>query len=91
LGKGSEDRFTGIVLADSKLAWQTWVVRNLEEMIASPPYLQSPSREKIAEGISRCIDQVGEGTMNRFACLIGKGKNTVSGWQHGKAKIPTVF
>jgi len=26
--------------------------------------------------------------MNRFACLIGKRKNTVWGWQHEKAKIP---
>ncbi|MGH9967018.1 MAG: hypothetical protein ACREBG_04185, partial [Pyrinomonadaceae bacterium] len=38
--------------------------------------------------LSLCIDQVTEGIMNRFACLIGKRKNTVWGWQHGKAKIP---
>ncbi len=26
--------------------------------------------------------------MNKFACLIGKRKNTVWGWQHGKTKVP---
>lgn len=86
LGMGAEDRFTE--LADGALSWQTWVVKNLEEMIASAPYLQSPPREKAAEGISRCIDQVAEGIMNRFACLINKRKNTVWGWQHGETKIP---
>lgn len=88
LGMSFEDRFTEIVLADSELSWQRWVTENLEEMIGSAPYLRSPSREKIAEGISRCIDQVTEGTMNRFACLINKRKNTVWGWQHGETKIP---
>lgn len=84
----SEDRFTEIVFGDSALSWQTWVVKNLEEMIASAPYVQSPARERIAKGVSRCIDQVAAGTMNRFACLIGKRKNTVWGWQHGETKIP---
>ena len=88
LGMSFEDRFTEVVPADSALSWQRCVMENLEEMIASAPYLQSPSREKIAEGVSRCIDQVTEGTMNRFACLLSKSKNTVWGWQHGETKIP---
>lgn len=88
LGLDSENRFIEIVPDESALSWQTWVVENLEEMIASAPYLQSPSREKIAEGISRCIDQLTEGTMNKFSGLIEKRKNTVWGWQHGKTRIP---
>lgn len=88
LGLDSENRFIEIVPDESALAWQTWVVEKLDEMIASAAYLQSPSREKIAKGISRCIDQVTEGTMNKFSCLIEKRKNTVWGWQHGKTRIP---
>lgn len=88
LGVDLDDRCTDLALANGALAWQTWVVKNLEEMIVSTTYLPSPPKQRIAKAISLCIDQATEGTMNRFACLIGKRKNTVWGWQHGKAKVP---
>jgi hypothetical protein len=74
LGVDLDDHFTDVVLADDALAWQTWVVKNLEEMIVSATHLPSPPKERIAKAISLCIDQVTEGTMNRFACLSGKRK-----------------
>jgi hypothetical protein len=71
-----------------ELEWQTWVVENLGEMIIAANHLPSPPKERMAKAISLCIDQASEGIMNRFACLIGKRKNTVWGWRHGKTLIP---
>jgi hypothetical protein len=88
LGADLNDRCTDLTFAQGELAWQIWVAKNLEEMIVSGTYLPSPSKQRIAKAISLCIDQVTEGTMNRFAYLIGKRKNTVWGWQHGSAKVP---
>jgi hypothetical protein len=88
LGVDFSGHSTDAAPADDELAWQTWVVKNLEEMIVAATHLPSPPKERIAKALSLCMDQVTEGIMNRFACLIGKRKNTVWGWQHGKAKIP---
>ena len=88
LGMDLSAHSTDVAPADDELAWQTWVVKNLEEMIVAATHLPSSPRERIAKALSLCIDQVTDGIMNRFACLIGKRKNTVWGWQHGKAKIP---
>ena len=74
--------------ADTDWAWHQWVVKNLEEMITAGTYLPPPPRERISKAVSLCIDQVSEGVMNKFACLIEKKKNTVWGWQHGTAQIP---
>lgn len=82
------DHFKDVIPADDLVVWQCWVSKNLEELMGSATYLPAPPKERIAKAISLCIDQVSEGTMNRFACLIGKKKNTVWGWQHGRAKIP---
>jgi hypothetical protein len=88
LGVDFSVRSAGVTPADDELAWQTHVMKNLEEMIVAATHLPSSPKERIAKALSLCIDQVTEGIMNRFACLIGKRKNTVWGWQHGKAKIP---
>jgi len=88
LGVDFSVRSTDVTPADDELAWQTCVMKNLEEMIVAATHLPSPPKERIAKALSLCIDQVTEGIMNRFACLIGKRKHTVWGWQHGKAKIP---
>jgi hypothetical protein len=57
-------------------------------MIVAATHLPSPPKERIARSLSLCIDHDSEGIMNRFASLIGKRKNTVWGWQHGKTNIP---
>lgn len=71
-----------------ELEWQTWVAKNLEEMISAATYLPEPPKERMAQALSLCINQTSNGIMNQFACLIGKRKNTVWGWQHGKTRIP---
>jgi len=68
--------------------WQSWVTRNLEEMISSGTYHPPPPKEKIAKALSACINQASDGVMNRFARLIDKRKTTVWGWQHGENQIP---
>jgi hypothetical protein len=76
------------MMSTDEFAWQTWVVKNVEAMIVAATHLPSPPKERIARSLSLCIDRVSEGIMNRFASLIGKRKNTVWGWQHGKTNIP---
>jgi len=87
LGDDTSDGSPNMVSAD-EFAWQTWVVKNVEDMIVAATHLPSPPKERIARSLSLCIDHVSEGIMNRFASLIGKRKNTVWGWQHGKSNIP---
>jgi len=88
LGADPESQSQDGLLTDNDWQWHQWVVKNLEEMILSGTCLPSPSRERTSKAISLCIGQVSQGVMNRFACLIEKRKNTVWGWQHGKAQIP---
>jgi len=88
LGVDPESQSLDELLADSDWQWHQWVVKNLEDMILSGTYLPSPSRERTSKAIALCIEQVSEGVMNRFACLIEKRKNTVWGWHHGKAQMP---
>jgi transcriptional regulator with XRE-family HTH domain len=87
LGGDTSDGSPDMVSAD-EFAWQTWVVKNVEAMIVAATHLPSPTKERNARSLSLCIDHVSEGIMNRFASLIGKRKNTVWGWQHGKTNIP---
>lgn len=88
LGTSFYEPSTDLAIPDHELQWQTWVVKNLEEIIMAATHLPSPPKERMAKAISLCIDQTTEGIMNRFACLIGKRKNTVWGWQHGKTQMP---
>jgi hypothetical protein len=88
LGTDAYDQSTDVAMANDELEWQMWVVKNLEEMILAATHLPSPPKERMAKAISLYIDQASEGIMNRFACLIGKRKSTVWGWQHGKTQIP---
>ena len=88
LGTSFHESSTEIAIPDNELEWQIWVAKNLEEMIMAAHHLPSPPKERTAKSISLCINQASEGIMNRFACLIGKRKSTVWGWQHGKTQIP---
>jgi hypothetical protein len=88
LGTAFSDHSPDMVIPDDELEWQMWVGKSLEEMIVGATHLPSPPKERVAKAVSLCIAQTSEGIMNRFACLIGKRKNTVWGWQHGKTQIP---
>ncbi|MBC8029207.1 MAG: TniQ family protein [Pyrinomonadaceae bacterium] len=88
LGTGFSEHSPDMVIPDDELEWQMWVGKSLEEMIVGATHLPSPPKERMAKAVSLCIAQASEGIMNRFACLIGKRKNTVWGWQHGKTQIP---
>jgi hypothetical protein len=88
LGTNVYEASNDIAILDHELKWQTWIAKNLEEIIIAATQLPSPPKKQIAKSISLCINQATEGIMNRFARLIGKRRNTVWGWQHGRTQIP---
>ena len=75
-------------ISSEELQWHSWVVSNLKDIIVARNHARSPARDRTAKALGVCIDSATGGVMNRFACLIGKPKNTVWGWQQGKSLIP---
>lgn len=88
LGANVESASTERAFTETELAWQIWVVKNLEELIIAISSIPPPPRARITKAITTCINQIADGVMNRFASLIGKRKTTVWGWKHGKTNIP---
>src|ERR1041384_4609626 len=88
LGAGPEEPSMDAEVSFPELEWQSFVTRNLKEMISSGTYLPPPPKEKIAKALSICINKTSDGVMNRFARLIDKRKTTVWGWQNGENQIP---
>lgn len=88
LGSDLYEPSSSVAISDHELAWHAWVVKNLEQTILAARHLPSPPKERTSKALAHCIDQATAGIMNRFASLIGKRKNTVWGWQHGKSQIP---
>jgi hypothetical protein len=88
LGIGLDEPSRNTEISASELEWQTFVAENLEQTISAARHFPAPSKERTSTALSHCIDQTSEGVMNQFAGLVGKRKNTVWGWQHGKAQIP---
>jgi hypothetical protein len=86
LGTPSVDEID--LISHEELQWQSWVVSNLQDIIISRNHSPSPARDRAAEALTVCIDRTADGVMNRFACLIGKPKNTVWGWLQDKSLIP---
>ncbi|MDF0556351.1 TniQ family protein [Kamptonema sp. UHCC 0994] len=72
-------------LAEKRLQYQVWIASSIGELIAAQPRLPwMPSREKVGEAFSVCINRMTEGNIAAFARLIGKPRNTVWTWQTGE-------
>ena len=78
---------TTIQIVDStELEWQTWVAKNVGELIAHTSHLaEAPERETVARSLSICIAQTTEGNIAEFAHRLGMLKNAVWQWQSGVA------
>ena len=73
-----------------ELEWQTWVCDNVGGLLAAAPALQlPPARENLTRAVRAGIDGTKDGTLTRFAALLGKRKSTVWGWQWGE-NCPTL-
>jgi len=75
-------------LTEDELRWFPWAVDTLGELIAAAPHMPSPpSREKVAAGISACVNQVTGGDASAFSYILQVDKETVRVWLKGK-KLP---
>jgi TniQ len=58
-------------LSEDELAWQTWVINTLGEMLTLAPRLRlSPSKENFIKNLTSCIDQAAWGRINAFSSII---------------------
>lgn len=70
----------------AELEWQSWVARNVGELLAAAPTLtEEPSRVSVARALSICIIQTTEGNLTEFARRLGFLKSAVSQWRSNKA------
>lgn len=77
-------------VAIGQLRWQVWVAQNVSELLAASPTLGAQlSGESVVLSLAACIRRAKGGSLTQFSTLIGKRKNTVWGWQHGKNR-PTL-
>ncbi len=64
---------------------QAVVVDALGDLMAAAPRLTSPpKRERIAQVLSACVDELGEGSIAAFARLLKQPRNTVWVWHKGQ-------
>lgn len=77
--------------SNDELKWQLWVTENIGNLLAASTRLPRPlSDREFHRSICACISRFGDGSLSKFATLIGKRKNTVWGWQQGKNR-PTLL
>lgn len=68
-----------------EMIWQTWVIKNLGELLATSPYLSELlQREIVAQAFCRYIKHLSEGNIAAFARMLKIPKNKVWMWQTGK-------
>ena len=61
------------------------VVDAIGDLMAAAPRLTSPpKRERIAQVLSACVDELGEGSIAAFARLLKQPRNTVWVWHNGQ-------
>ncbi len=83
LGTTSE-RASLQTLNTAELEWQTWVARNIGELLAHNPYLsEAPRKDQVSKALAVCIARTTEGNIAEFARRLGMPKNTVWLWNSG--------
>jgi len=69
---------------DDELEWQTWAIRAAGELLAVAPQLPaSPQKQRIADMVSMCADQLAGGNTARLGRELGIHVDTVQKWRHG--------
>ncbi len=72
----------------SEFVWQQWVTDTLGGVIAQLPQVgDGPKRERIRQVVNHAVEQLADGNIAAFACLLGLPRNTVENWCQGK-RIP---
>lgn len=83
---GSVSKADDLPINPSELEQQSWVAKNVEELLAHTPRLvEPPRRVTVARSLSICIAQATEGNITEFAHKVGLLKSAVSQWRSGKA------
>lgn len=76
------------VWEEDELKWQTYVVSNMGDLIATAPQLvSSPTRAKITEAICAYINQVALGKVSVLARLLGISEQRLRQWCAGKSAL----
>ncbi len=72
-------------LSETELGWLSWAANAVGEILATTPKLTSKvSKNRVARGLSACVDLFTEGNIAEFARLVQVPKNTVWLWCKGK-------
>ncbi len=83
---GSVSKADDLPIDPAELEHQSWVAKNVEELLAHTPRLvEPPTRVSVARSLSICIAQTTEGNITEFARRVGLLKSAVSQWRSGKA------
>lgn len=65
-------------LTEAELAWQTWVIGTLGEMLAFVPQLElSPSKENFLKNLTSCMDQAAWGRISVFSSIVDIWSGTI--------------
>lgn len=69
------DGWLGIsTLTEHELKWQTWVIKNIQDILAAAPRLVfPPPKEKVAKTLSAYANALSKGNIAAFARLLGIG------------------
>ena len=75
--------------AGDELIWATWAATALGELIAAAPGVVSPpTRDRLAQTITACVDHASSGNASDFARLMHVANPIVGGWQRGRTLPP---
>lgn len=78
------------VWGEDELKWQTYLVNNVGDLLATAPHFSQPlPKQRIQEVISAYVNQVTEGNLSAFARLVGFEQSKVHLWYKGRS-IPTL-
>lgn len=76
--------------SSDKWRWHLWSAENVGNLLAASTTLpRSLSGAEIHRSICACIRRCCNGSLTKFATLVGRQKNTVWGWQQGRNR-PTL-
>lgn len=77
-------------LRDEETGWQMWVAESVGELLAAAPNLPAPPpRERIAQAVTVCVQQVAGGKVSVLARALGVSLPTACGWLHGES-VPRI-
>lgn len=76
-------------LTENELKWQTWVIKNLGDLIAVAPRFSAPPKEKIAKNLAAYVHALADDNISAFARQIGINRTQAERWCTGNTQ-PTI-